>query len=537
MRKSLFLLPLVIVALNFPSSADYDPLVRIDPALDLFLYRMQARYSLAPRSINVQPLHSADLLIMLDSLQQTPALSERERYLCQKLTNRTGPFGGLYHYNDDVKKVNLKVNLNLLGDLSTRSHGEVVGGRGILSPLFSGNIGNFSFYSALDVWTQYRSDTLFSQSSYQPYDGVPYNLYDRGRENNHLCSSDLPRGGISYDAGRIVLETAIDYLKFGPTVYYPLTLSGQTPPITYFRASLDLSVLEYQHIVGLLRSQKDRPKYLYAHRLSGSLFKERLFFGINEVIVGGSTTDQQGPDDPYNSLRPHYYGEQRDWEWTYFIPFVPFKFVEHYIGDRDNAALSFDGSILWPQNFRFYGEFFLDDFLSPWKMFTDDFGNKWALTAGMQYFGTLWSRDLNAGIEYHRIEPWVYTHFYGGSHRYDHFNQPLGSPLGPNSQAIVASCDIGVNKKLSAGVKITSLALNDSTRGSKITDVFQDDIALNPDLQTKKFLGPGTDYYFRPGIYASYDPFGIFKLNALFELDLAKDKGQVRLQMDGGFCF
>ena len=48
-----------------------------------------------------------------------------------------------------------------------------------------------------------------------------------------------------------------------------------------------------------------------------------------------------------------------------------------------------DVNLLWPADFRWYAEFFLDDMLAPWKIFSSDFGNKWALTVGGQYFGTL----------------------------------------------------------------------------------------------------------------------------------------------------
>ncbi len=517
------------------SFAGYNPLYRLDPALDRLVNRLQVRHRTAPRSFDLQPLRYFELRNYLDSLPEG-SLSGQEEYLLKSLSNRLRADGGLYSYHNSRKQVNIRINLNLLGEVRGSAKGKALGGRGIISPLLSGNVGRFSFYSAIDVWTEYRSDTLFEESDYQPYNGVPYNIYGREHASSHLRSSDLPRGGVVYDADWVKLETAIDYLKFGPAVHFPLTLSGEAPPITYARAKLDLGILEYQHIAGLLRSQRDKPKYLYAHRLSGSLADGAVHFGLNELIVGGSTTDQQGPEDPDNSLRMEYYGEERDWEWTYFIPFVPFKFVEHYIGDKDNAAISVDLSLLWPRNFRLYGEFFLDDFLSPWKMFTDDFGNKWAFTAGMQYYNHVFSRDVSAGIEYSRIEPWVYTHFYGGSHRLDHFDKPLGSKMGPNSQALIASCDIGLTKRITAGLQVTSMAKG-SSRGSRITDVHQDPDDPNPDPLTKTFLGPGTVHHFRPGIYASYDPFGIFKLNGILEVDLDQDRGSVHLGLDGGLCF
>lgn len=53
----------------------------------------------------------------------------------------------------------------------------------------------------------------------------------------------------------------------------------------------------------------------------------------------------------------------------------------------------------------------MDDILSPLKIFTDDWGNKWAATLGMQYFGSLFGRDFTVNAEYSHVEPWVYTHF------------------------------------------------------------------------------------------------------------------------------
>jgi hypothetical protein len=213
-------------------------------------------------------------------------------------------------------------------------------------------------------------------------------------------------------------------------------------------------------------------------------------------------------------------------------------FVEHYVGDLHNAALSFDFCLNLPRDFRFYGEFFLDDMLTPWEIVSDDWGNKWALTLGMQYFTNIYNRDVSAGLEWSRVEPWVYTHFYGGSHRYDHFDKPLGSPAGPNSMAIVANCDMSVTKKMTLGLKMTSVASNPTARGGKITDIFQDaGRTENPDSEKKKFLGDGTIHHLRPGVYGTYNPFGLFRLDASVEVDVAEDRGRVHLGLDGAFHF
>jgi hypothetical protein len=391
----------------------------------------------------------------------------------------------------------------------------------------------------LDVWTEYAYDSLFKPTSYQPYDGVPYELYGRHDKvyGGNFRSSDLPRCGVVFDAGRLSLQGGIDYLRLGPAAYFPLTLSGAAPPITYVRGIFDLTYVEYHHTVGILRSQKDKPKYVYSNGLVGSAWGGRARWGISEVMTGGSTTNQQD-GDPVNTTRRDYAGLEQGWEAAFFVPFVPMVFVEHYVGDRNNSALSFDVAVNWPEDFRFYAEFFLDDMLAPWKILSDDWGNKWALTLGAQYFTNWRNRDVSAGLEVSRVEPWVYTHVYGGSHRYDHFNACLGSEAGPNSLSAIVNCDIGVTEKVTLGAKVSSLSNNPSARGGRITDIFQNgDNGNPPDAGVKRFLGPGTVHRVRPGIYGRYDPFGLFRVNAGIDVDVAEERGRVSFSLDGGFRF
>ncbi|KMQ52807.1 hypothetical protein CHISP_0028 [Chitinispirillum alkaliphilum] len=522
------------------SSAEYNPSVRIDPALDRFFHRMQTRYGFYPHDPGIQPFGTKVLSEALDSLYNSRSLSPRERYELLRLQERLSPFHG-FSYQSEEKDLHINFNLNLLGDVEGSLNDDAIGGRGIINPRLSGNVGILSFYSEVDVWTEYRSDTLFGPSTYQPYDGIPYNLYGRNTEEANLRSSDLPRGGINISLNRIDLALAIDYLKLGPAQFYPNTLSGLAPPITYAKAELDMGPVRYYHLAGLLQSQRDKRKYIYAHRLSGRW--RALHVGLNEIIINGSTTDQQGPNDPHNSLRDAYYKEERQerqLEIAYLIPFVPFVIVEHYLGDRDNAAISLDFSLTWPENFLFYGEFHIDDILSPWQIFSDDWGNKWAITAGMAWYGTLFGKDFSSGIEYSRVEPWVYTHFYGGSHRFDHFDQPLGSPFGPNSRAVLAYADLGISNRNSVGIRLSSIERNPHTRGGSIDHVFQDDVPGNefPDSNTKEFLkSEGKIHHLRPGIYWNFDPFGLFRVDALYEIDLKEDRGRSRLSLYGGFYF
>ncbi|MDG5815260.1 hypothetical protein QA601_09235 [Chitinispirillales bacterium ANBcel5] len=537
MKKEVLLFSFMVVVCCTGFAQSYNPHIRMNPSIERFLYRMQTRYGFDPGDIGTQPLSVQRVLETLDSLEHNVSLTSRERFDLQRLRKSIGAERGIYAYTHDDGELNLNAGLNLIGDMDGSLNSDAAGGRGIINPYFTGNIGALSFFAEIDVWTEYRSDTLFNPSSYQPYDGVPYNLYGRNTEESNLRSSDLPRGGISYSQGRIDLGLSIDYLKWGPALHYPVTLSGQTPPVTAFRADLDLEILQYQHLAGLLQSQRDKRKYIYAHRLSGRW--RNVQFGINEVIIGGSTTDRQPPEDPHNSLRHEYYGEERTLEIVYLIPFVPKVFIEHYIGDRDNAAISLDLNITLPANLRLYGEFHIDDILSPWEIFSDDWGNKWALTWGLNWEGELYERDVSAGFEYSRVEPWVYTHFYGGSHRFTNFGQPLGNQLGPNSRAVLAWADMAISHRNRVGIRINSEERNPSARGGSVEHVFQDEYPRRgtPDSETKQFLGPGTVHHLRPGIYWQFDQFGPFRVDALYELDVMEDRGRSTLHLYGGFYF
>jgi len=550
MKKPLIVAFAYIFLAIFSAIADYAPNIRLNADMDAVVRRLSYRYGIPlPTSLYFQPVNVGELnafLIKADSLRSAGQLSAEEAFQIRQMRELFVEPRRLAGWRSVEQDKSGFVNVSFLGDVNPALRDSVsFRGRGLISPGLSGNIGNLSFYSGIDVWTDWYTDSMFHGSNYQPYNGIPYNLYNRA-DSSHLRSSDLPRGGIRYKGRRVELETAIDYLRIGPAVYYPLLLSGNAPPITYARAQWKIGPFVYTHMAGMLESQKDKSKYLYIHRLSFPLFKERLNVGVNEAIVNGSTTDQQPASDSHNALRLDYYGENRSWEWAYLIPFVPYKFSEHYLGDRDNALISFDFDVRYPKNFRGYFEFLIDDMLAPWKVLSDDWGNKWAFTIGGQYFGRVRERDVTASVEYSRVEPWVYTHFYGGSHRYTHFDQCLGMPLGPNADAFVLAAQAQLSRRNAVGLQLTNTRKNDAVRGGNIIDVFQDsqyaygDSVIKPqypDSWKKRFLGPGTQTSTRLGVSWKFSPFGIFKVDALLEYEFSNAKNGVYGHASGGFVF
>jgi len=534
----------VFIAVAALTAADgYAPAVEPDPNLDALMLELSLRSGRSlPARYYQRPLDYRDIAAFFAGViaDSTIRISEEERCRIVSALKRNGFEDALYHWQSDHDDVHIKVNVHLLGDVKPSvSDSAQLRLSGIVAPSFAGNLGRLSFYSGISVWTEYRSDTLFGFPSYEPYDGIAYNLYGRSTEHSHARSSDLPHGGISYDAGRIRLDAAIDYLRNGPARYFPLTLSGTAPPMTFLRASYDLSVVNYTHVAALLKDQKDKRKFLFMHRLEGDAWKRRIHFGLNEVIVYGSTTDE--PLSVHDSVLDVYRQESRSVEPEYLIPFLPFKFVEHYSGDRDNAAVSADVALYWPKTWTLYGEFFLDDMLSPWKLFTNDWGNKWALTVGCSHAGTWREKPLSVNAEFSRVEPWVYTHFGGGSHRYSHFDKCLGSPLGPNSLGAGISSLLQISPLHEIGFGFNLTVQDTAVRGGKITDVFQHPDPEDPlryfDSNVKTFLGSDADWHLEPAIYWNFNSFGVFTVNAMLSVDLLENAGSVHASFYGGLYF
>ncbi|MBD3317376.1 MAG: hypothetical protein GF344_16430 [Chitinivibrionales bacterium] len=531
--KRVFLILCAVVSF----ARGYDPSLAPDRAADALVYRLVSRYGLKPpRSILSQPRRAAELAAFLeraDSLDAAGVLTGQESLRLERLKRIVSGERALLSWPEEERLIENHLNLSLLGeiDLFREYEGDFSAElKGIIAPSLSGAIGRVSYFSEIDVFTEYLSDSMYQASGYQPYEGVPYNLYGRA-DSSHTRSSDIFRGGLSFSGRHVDFETAVDYLRQGPAVYYPLTFSGEAPPVTYFRARMDLAGPQYVHTFGLLRSQKNKDKHFYAHRLTIPALNNRLNIGISEVVVTGSTTDEQDSLDPVNRVQDRYRIDERDWEWVYMIPFVPYAFAEHYVGDRDNVVLSFDVSLTMPRCFRWYLEFFLDDITTPLTIFSNDWGNKWAVTAGGQYYGVWKERDVTATIEYSRVEPWVYTHFGGGSHRYTHFGQSIGSPLGPNADGLVGHLTYAIHRLHTVGLLARIERKNEQVRGGSLRHIWQE----GKDSEIKVFLeSEGREVRKLGGVTWQMSPFGLFHVEALAFCEEGVGLG---FEASGGFSF
>jgi len=484
------------------SYGSWNPMMENDSRLTQCINQLSSRYQIPiPAGLNTLPIHREPvekfLRFAIDSLELTVGEREDVELLLKKVN------GNKKLFSRDSDQARVTANLDISGKVDIRQKDSLSYGlKGIINPSISGFLGGLSFSAEFDMLTEIQSDSVWYVSSYEPIDGNPYNLNLAGRsDSGNVRTSDIFRGGASWNLGLSSWDFGVDNLKLGPTIHNPLFMNFDKSPVTFVRVNLNFPWFDYTHGVIKPQSLRDYKRFMMYHRYEIPFFKEKLTVGLNETVIYGSSPDstterKYGSDPVYRS----YNDQERTFEPVYVIPFLPFAFMEHFSGDRENKQLSLDASLAFPKNFRWNLEFMLDDMSAPHTLFSDDWGNKWAFALGGQWFTTVGQKNLTISSEYSRIEPWVYTHFRGTSHRYEHFGSPIGSDLGPNSDDFWAESELQLNQKNRIAMSFENKRWNHDQRGGSISDIYVDDHTVfesndsvgNPtlerDSETKKFL-------------------------------------------------
>jgi len=222
-----------------------------------------------------------------------------------------------------------------------------------------------------------------------------------------------------------------DRVVWGPGWSDNLMLSGRHPPFDHLRVSFELGErVGFTHLIGSLHPWSTPGDTLYrtgggwtrilparkwiaAHRLTYSP-GEQLLLGVGETVIWG----ERGLDPAY--LNP-----------------LNFLFsAEHDRGDLDNVLLSGDFTLRVMKRGFVYGSLLIDD-LKTSTLGSGDPSNKWGVLGGA------WIADpgvvgLSGGIEYTRLRPYVYTHFFPVN-RFTTWTSSLGAELPPNSDRLTLS--------------------------------------------------------------------------------------------------
>lgn len=118
----------------------------------------------------------------------------------------------------------------------------------------------------------------------------------------------------------------------------------------------------------------------------------------------------------------------RELEFAYLNPLSFLKSIEHALRDRDKTTMGFDFNINPLRNLQISGTWMLEDIIIS-KIGTGFWSNKTAWNISMKY-SLPFSADI--GIEYTRIEPYMFTHFNVQNNRTND-GYLFGTYLYPNS--------------------------------------------------------------------------------------------------------
>ncbi len=536
----------LIILLPLLLFASWNPTVQPDTRLNETVIQIASRYDQPfPQGLFQQPMNREAVYGFLQFAADSLELTSSERETITLMLQWYGGEKTLFSRSNDSSRINL--SLELSGDVDIGLKDSLsYGMQGIIGPGISGNLGGLSFNTNFYVWTEFRNDTMWLPHGYQPYKGNAYNLF--GREDSAgMRSSDIFRAGVSWDLGFSHWDMGVDFLKTGPSVRNPLMLNLESSPMAYLRMRLDFDWFNYTHIAGVPQSIKDGNRNMMFHRLEVPFFDHKLVAGLNGAVVYGTVLDSAGTalvhSDP---LDQRYYNIDRTFEPVYLVPLLPFAFAEHFTGDRDNAILSLDLSLRLPTNFHWYVEFLLDDMSAPHTLFSDDFGNKWGLTVGGQWFGVVGEKNITVSTEYSRIEPWVYTHFRGASHRYMHYGASMGSEMGPNSDLLWIDVAYQISSKHRLSISFENQRWNREYRGGSSEHVFITETTVNDskdslgntdligDSITKEFLAGNVQTDQIVTAEWEFNAYRLFEVNS--KLSYSSRDG-VGIGFTGGFRF
>ncbi len=268
---------------------------------------------------------------------------------------------------------------------------------------------------------------------------------------------DETNAHLTYTNGPFALTWGRGQSRWGRGASGTLGLSSYAAPVDFLRFETSFWRLRFVFLAGELEQFPPVAQYYYgnqgaisdsvavkkrmsAHRVELNL-TERLAVGLYETVVYGGR-----------------------YEWSYLNPLMFLKGAEHANGDHDNAAIGMDMRYLAGKGAMLYGEFFIDDITTS-KLGTDWYGNKLAFQAGMAATEPFGIRDIDARLEYTRINPWVYTHRLD-INSYTHYGDVLGHVIGPNADNITMI----LNKRFSRRLH-TSVAFNRTRHGANPSGV------------------------------------------------------------------
>ncbi len=320
----------------------------------------------------------------------------------------------LYYYTDSSK---FNTFINFVGsgeylysndqETSTNSNASLFTfGAEIRGTIFN----NFGYFARATNGLQFGDQELASFKN-----NLKYN-YKFNSDHDSSKFFDETIGYLSAEFEYIKFKIGRDRVNIG---YGPskIIMDNYFPPMDYLSMQLNYSIFSFSFLHGKLFGNTSiasngqrviNDKYIAYHRL-GLNFSKHLQFGIGETIIYAN----------------------RNMDLSYLNPFNFYKSAEHANQDRDNSMLFLDFRNNSFKGLIIYGTILMDD-VDFTKLGTDWYGNKFIYDLGLTYEPFPASFPLTLGIQYLRIDPYVYAHRFEDNN-YASMDIGVGPNLQPNS--------------------------------------------------------------------------------------------------------
>lgn len=242
---------------------------------------------------------------------------------------------------------------------------------------------------------------------------------------------DMRAAYFQYTSKKWSLLVGRDFVHWGPGSTGALLTSGYAPSLDMIKLTLDLWKFRFQGFNALLNRGSEAEdfekinRYFSGHRLS---FRSNLIeLGINETILYGGPREVVSP--------------------IYLNPLIPYYFADVMMSEKrkDNVTLSFEATFYWPQDFRFYGQYLVDEYYYEGEHYPKRTG----LLLGADWIRACGSSRCWLNLEYVRIDRWVYNYEMTAPwNRLNYYNSLLGHPMGPDGDLIHVAPELYLGHEL-----------------------------------------------------------------------------------------
>lgn len=343
---------------------------------------------------------------LFNDTTETPLFNQKEKFL--------------YYYTDSSK---FSTFINFVGSGEYLYSNNKVNSSNTNASLitFGGELrgtiyNNFGYYARATNGLQYGDIELASFKN-----NLKYN-YKFNSDHDSSKFFDETIGYLSAEFDFIKFKIGRDRINIGYG-YSKIIMDNYFPPMDYLSLKLNYSIFNFSFVHGKLFGKTSidynnskggqrliNDKYIAYHRLGFNISKH-LQIGIGETIIYAN----------------------RNMDLSYLNPFNFYKSMEHANQDRDNAMVFIDLKNNSLKGLMIFGTILIDD-VDFSKLGTNWYGNKFIYDLGITYepFPELF--PLTLGLQYLRIDPYVYAHRFEDNN-YTSMNLSVGPNIQPNSES------------------------------------------------------------------------------------------------------